>query len=175
MMNLGNGTDLIAFSSESFGHEALRTTKLLRDAAFERRVYFFEAPVLSTSGTTTYYIEEDASGVKIIRPYLNIESSIFERKKALLEILKDVIYDEHISHYSMWTDTPVAMPFIRNLTPEVIVYDCLSDFSKSHSELERELLQYADSVQTEGMKGPVVHDPLRNLRSVKFKETYYNV
>lgn len=175
MMNDVTGTDLIAFSSDKFGTTELRTSFLLKDAAFERRVYFIESPILSESGENTYYIQDDASGVRIVKPYLSKESSVFEQKKALLELIKDMMKDEHIFHYSMWTDTPVAMAFIRHLSPDHIVYDCLRDYSVSHPELERELLQYADSVQTPNSHAPLANDPLKNLRLTKFKETYFNL
>jgi hypothetical protein len=173
MMNLGTGTDLIAFSSEAFGSDSLRTTSLMKDFVHDRRVYFIERPVLTSAAGSSYYIEVSEHKISIVRPYLCEETSVFDQKKAVLELLKDLIVDEHISHYSMWTDTPTAMHFIRNLSPEIIVYDCLRDYGLSHGELEKELLQYADFVHTADMKDPITTGPMRFVKPIQFKDTIY--
>ena len=151
MTNLENGTDLIVFSSHKFDSNEVRTPTLMAQFATRKRVYFIEAPIIGVSSTPTYFLKKNDHEVTIIQPYLPSETSVFEQHEASLNLVKELIADEHLSHYTLWTDTPKAMPFIRHLNPEIIVYDCLKDYSKSHSELEHELFQYADVVLTSGL------------------------
>jgi hypothetical protein len=148
MNNLVTGTDLIIISSHPYGSEEVRTTSVMNDLAEKKRVYFFEAPVIGVTPSATYFIQKESNGVILVKPYLPKDISVFEHKAMLLNLLKELIHDEHLTHYTLWTDTPKAMPFIRNLSAEIIVYDCLNDYSYSNNELEKELLLYADVVLT---------------------------
>lgn len=153
MMDLGNGTDLIFFSSKSFGDPALRTSQLAREFAQQKRVYFIQSPINDVSSVPTYFMQRVQNNVSLIQPYLPGEISVFQQKDMLLQILGDLLEDEHISHYTMWTDTPRAVPYMRTLSPEVIIYDCVDNQSQKNSELEKELFEYADVVLTSGL-GP---------------------
>lgn len=162
MLNFTSGTDLIVFSSDKFGSEDLRTTLLMKEFAARKRVYFIEAPILNVAREATYFMQKEDHEVCLIQPYLPAETSVFEQKKAMLDLLKEFLNEEHISHYTMWTDTPKAMHFIRHLNPEIIIYDCVKDYSVSHPEIEKELFQYADVVLTSGM-GSQVTSPEKNV------------
>jgi UDP-galactopyranose mutase len=151
MTNLENGTDLIVFSSHKFDSNEVRTPTLMGQFANRKRVYFIESPIMGVSSTPTYFLKKNDHEVTIIQPYLPSEISVFEQHEASLNLVKELIADEQLSHYTLWTDTPKAMPFIRHLNPEIIVYDCLRDYSKSNPELEHELFQYADVVLTSGL------------------------
>ena len=151
MTNLDNGTDLIVFSSHKYDSNEVRTPTLMSQFAARKRVYFIETPIIGVSSTSTYFLRKNENEVTIIQPYLPSELSLFERQEASLNLVKELIADEHMSHYTIWTDTPKAMPFIRHLSAEIIVYDCLRDYSKTHQELEHELFQYADVVLTSGL------------------------
>lgn len=151
MMNLECRSDLIVFSLNHFGSDLVRTTKHMSKLAQHRRVYFVESPIIGVSKTPTYFLKKNEHEVIVIQPYLPEQMSVFERKDALIGILKEMIADENISGYTVWTDTPKAMPFIRTLNPEIIVYDCVRDYCQSHPELEKELYQYADVVLTSAL------------------------
>ena len=151
MNNVETGTDLIVISSNAYGSDEVRTSAVMGTFAENKRVYFFEAPIVGVTDSNTYFLKKEENGITIIQPYLAGNTSVFERKDALLSLLKELIHDENISHYTVWTDTPKAMPLIRNLSAEIIIYDCLKDYSVSHVELEKELFQYADVVLTSGM------------------------
>jgi hypothetical protein len=175
MINLGNGNDLITFSSEPFDSSSVRTTIVMRQMAYARRVFFIERPVFSSSGGSTYYIVEVNSNLFVVRPYLDAETSVFEQKQTLQALIKDLLLDEHISHYSLWTDTPTAMPYMRDLSPEVIVYDNVKDHSQTHPQLEKELLQYADEVLTHGCEVHTQPTTVRFAGLGQFKDTYFNI
>lgn len=155
MVNLENGSDLIVFSSNQYGSEEVRTSRVMDRFLGRKRVYFFESPIIGVSKTPTYFIKKNEKEMIVIQPYLPAELSVFEQKDALFELLKELIMDENISHYSIWTDTPKAMVYIRKLNADVIVYDCLQNFSKTNPELEHELFQYADVVLTSGLTGKI--------------------
>lgn len=172
-MNFTNGTGLIVFSSDKFGSENLRTSSLMTEFALKKRVYFIEAPIMNVSKEATYFIKKNDHEVCIIQPYLPADTSIFEQKKAVLDLLKEFLVEENISHYTMWTDTPKAMHFIRHLNPGIIIYDCLKDFSKTNPELEKELFEYADVVLTSGMS--VIDKPELNLMQAPHVDRHLEV
>jgi UDP-galactopyranose mutase len=151
MTNLENGTDLIVFSSHQFDSDEVRTPHIMGQFAYRKRVYYIEAPIKGVSTSATYFLKKNDHEVTIIQPYLPSETSVFEQHEASLNLVKQLIHEEQISHYTIWTDTPKAMAYIRHLNAEFIVYDCLRDYSKSNPELEHELFQYADVVLTSGL------------------------
>lgn len=151
MMSSENKTDLIVFSLTHFQSTSARTSRIMKRFATHRRVIFFETPIAGVSKTPTYFIQKNDQGVTLVQPYLPANLSVFEQKDALTQILNEVIEDEHISNYTVWTDTPKSMPLIRPLHPEFIVYDCLVDHSKTNPELEEELFRRADVVMTSGL------------------------
>lgn len=159
MHNVETGTDLIVISSNAYGSDEVRTSQVMGTFAENKRVYFFEAPIIGVTDSNTYFIKKEENGLTIVQPYLAGNTSVFEQKAELLNLLKELIVDENISHYTIWTDTPKAMPFIRSLSAEIIIYDCLKDYSASHVELEKELFQYADVVLTSGMTKRAAHAP----------------
>jgi hypothetical protein len=160
MNNVETGTDLIVISSNAYASDEVRTTRVMTTFAESKRVYFFEAPIIGVTDSNTYFIKKEDNGLTIIQPYLAGNHSVFEQKDALLALIKEFIHDENIAHYTIWTDTPKAMPFIRSLSAEIIIYDCLKDYSASHVELEKELFQYADVVLTSGMTKRATHAPV---------------
>ncbi len=151
MTTFENDSDLIVFSSHSFGSKDVRTSLLMSEFALHKRVFFFEEPVVGMVKIPTYFINQDINQVYVIRPYLPDGISIYDQKEALLELMKEFITDEDIAHYTIWTDTPKRMSLIRKLNSEVIIYDCLKDYSSSNPELEQEVFQYADLVLTSGL------------------------
>lgn len=151
MTNLENGADLIVFSSHHFGSSEVRTSKLMVTFAKRKRVYFFESPIIGVASSPTYFLSKNDHEVTIIQPYLPANLSVFEQKEALLNLIKELIADENILHYTLWTDTPKSMPFIRKLNSEINIYDCLKNYSLTHAELEQELFQYADLTLTTGL------------------------
>lgn len=151
MMDLNNKTDLIVFSFNHFGCTSGRTSEVVADFAEHRRVYFIEPAIIGTSKTPTYHLKKTDKDVTVIQPYLPDDISVFKQKEVMIDLLKELIDDENISSYTIWTDTPKPMPFIRNLNAEIIIYDCLRDYSITHASLEKELFEYADLVLTSGM------------------------
>ncbi len=149
--------DLIMFSSKPFGSHQLRTSEMAKHFSQKRRVYFFAAPVIGLINYPTYHLLDEASSLVIVQPHLPSELSVFEKRDALIGLLRELVHDEHLSHYSFWTDTAKAMPFIRHLCAEQIIYDQNPLDVRANPELTKELEQYADVVLSET---PVVPNKL---------------
>lgn len=141
-------SDLIVLSSHPYGSNEVRTSRIMGQLALKRRIFFIQAPIMGVSQSATYFLKKEENEVTLIQPYLPKECSIFEQKKAQLDLIKELIIEENINDYTLWTDTPRSVPFIRNLCAETIVYDRINNFSPSQNELEKELFQYADLVLT---------------------------
>lgn len=138
--------DLIVFSFNQFRSDSPRTSNVLKRLAKNRNIYFFQTPIVGVSEGPTYLIQQDDEHVKVVQPYIPSELSVFEQKDALNEIIHHVFEEEDIQDYSIWTDTPKAMPFIRNLHPEFLIYDRLNDHSIPNPELEAEMMRRAHVV-----------------------------
>jgi len=173
MIDLINSSDLVVFSINGFDSKDLRTIKLLKEVAAKKRVYFIDTPVIGMSQESTYFLKKGEHEVSIIQPYLPAETSLFDQKKATLELLKELINDENINDYTIWTDSPKAMYFIRHLSPVVIIYDCQQDFSVKYAELEKELLEYADIVlKSESVKFNHTYSFKNSVRNTDSQERY---
>ena len=144
-------TDLIVFSLDSFNAPHLRTAKTVGKFADRRRVYYFEVPVIGVSSYPTYFIQKNDKGVTVVKPYLPADVSVFDQRTMLEDIIQDFMTAENITHYSVWSDTPRAVPFIRKLNPELVIYDCLVDHSQINPILEREMFRRAHVVITSGL------------------------
>lgn len=141
-------TDLIVFSHERWNSSFSRTSQIMSHFSKYRRVYFFEEPILGVSQNPIYLLRETRDDVVVVEPYLSSDMSIFEQKNALLEVIKKFINDETITEFSVWSDTPKAMPLIRSMRPKVVIYDCIADYSQTLNELETEMFNAADVVLT---------------------------
>ncbi len=159
MNNLENGTDLIVFSSNSFGSCEVRTSELMVQFAHKKRVYFIESPIIGVANEATYFLRKDDHRVTVIQPHIPGNTSVFEQKEALLELVKELIHEENMIHYTIWTDTPTSMYVVKRLSSEINIYDCIKNYSETHTELEKELFQYADVVLTSGYSNHY-HDAL---------------
>lgn len=162
MKNLAHNTDLIVFSVERWGSSFTRTSQIMSRFARHRKVFFFEAPIVGISQTAVYLLRETRDDVIVVEPYLPEEMSIFEQKAALVEVVNKLIVDEKISKFSIWTDTPKALPFFRHLKPEAVIYDCLLDYSEMAPELEKEVFNTADLVLT---SAPSLYATKRSLHT----------
>ena len=155
-------SDLIVFSLERWGSSFSRTSQIMSRFARHRNVFFIETPVVGVSKSPMYILRETRDDVMVIEPYLPAEISVFDQKDALIEIVNKLIDDENIKNYSIWTDTPKAVPFFRHLEPKALVYDCMEDYSVTHPELEKEIFNRADVVLT---SGPALYAAKRSLHS----------
>jgi len=140
MMNkVETSIDLLVFSTEI-------DMDYIAPFAKVRRIFKINTPLFGDISTPTYFLRLSTDNIYFVRPHLPKESSVFEQKESMLKILKELISEQHLFQYAIWTDSPKAMPYIRSLNAETIIYDRVQNYSKSYPELEAELLEYADLV-----------------------------
>ena len=135
MFNSINGTDIIFISSEQFGSDNVRTSELMTGMAQGRRVYFFSKPIIGMTKKPTFFYRKESHKTTVVQPYLPSDLSIESYEKDLIKLMKEFIHDEHISHLTIWTDTVNAAPFIRELKPEVSVYDRAGEFRNMTADI----------------------------------------
>lgn len=148
-------SDLVCWSHLRWDFVYQRPQHLLKRAAADRRVFFFEEPVFN--GSMHLEVRERDAGVKVITPHLpeGLQSDI-ATQAVLKEMLGRYFTEHRISQYVFWYYTPMALEFTRQFAPRAIVYDCMDELSAFKGapaqllEREKELLQLADVVFTGG-------------------------
>jgi glycosyltransferase involved in cell wall biosynthesis len=149
-------TDLICLSHLRWGFVYQRPQHLLSRFADVTRVFFFEEPIFS-GGDPRLEIRVDApSGVFVVIPHLAPGMPEAEIERAQQTLLNQLIKMARIDDYFLWYYTPMAMGFTRELTPSVVIYDCMDELSAFQGappalrEREKELFAMADMVFTGG-------------------------
>lgn len=150
MKTLAQTTDLIVFSSHRWDSTFTRTSQMMSRFSRYRKVYYIENPIFGVSKEPIYVLRETRDDVMVIEPYIPAETSVFEQKDAFISILMKLLQDEKITKYTIWSDSPKIMPLIRGLNPQAVIYDCITDYSVTNSELEKEMFEKADLVMTGG-------------------------
>ena len=133
-----------------------RPQHLLSRCAFERRVFFWEEPILDHSPAATAWLEilQEEKTLWVLRPHLPAGA---DANAAQRDMLGNFLAEHKIEHFVSWYYTPMALGFTDRIHPDVTVYDCmdeLSGFQGAPPELkarEQELFQKADVVFTGGM------------------------
>ena len=154
---------LIIFSHLRWDFVYQRPQHLLSRIASQWRVVFVEEPL---EGAGELQVTAPAPGVTVLRPRTPLPASGFEDAQtgAIAPLLRDYLARNGIKRYGVWLYTPMALPLLCELTPEVIIYDCmdeLSAFKDAPPQLlarESTLLQIAGVVFT---GGPALYDAKR--------------
>ncbi|HEV8138943.1 MAG TPA: glycosyltransferase family 1 protein [Pyrinomonadaceae bacterium] len=151
-----NKSDLICFSHLRWDWVYQRPQHLLKRAAADRRVFYFEEPICD-NGSLRLEVGERDGGVKVVTPYLPKGLCSQIAKTAVLSDMIERFFSEQgIRDYVLWYYTPMAIEFTRQLKPLAVVYDCMDELSafKGAPEAlkfhELELLKRADCVFTGG-------------------------
>ena len=148
--------DLICLSHLRWGFVYQRPQHLLSRFANVTRVFFVEEPI-SSGGDARLEIRVDSeSGVYIVTPHLaqGMPQEQFDSTQQML--LSQLIEMARIDDYFLWYYTPMAMGFTRELTPSLVIYDCMDELSAFQGappalrEREKQLFAMADMVFTGG-------------------------
>jgi len=148
--------DLICFSHLRWGFVYQRPQPLLSRFARTTRVFFVEEPVLS-GGEPRLEIKLDSeSGVYVVVPHFAPEQSEESIDRIQEMLLKQLIAMARIDKYFFWFYTPMAMGFTTDLSPLLVIYDCMDELSAFQGappalrEREKQLFAMADLVFTGG-------------------------
>ncbi len=148
---------LLVFSHLRWNFVFQRPQHLLTRFAQRYPIYFFEEPVPDCE-RNHLEITEAAPNVYVCRPHSTSSSPGFhdDQIPTLQEMVLDLVQTRHIGNYGVWFYSPMALPLMRDLSPAVIVYDCMDELSAFRNAprqlLQREsaLLKVADVVFTGG-------------------------
>ena len=151
-----NQSDLVCFSHLRWDWVYQRPQHLLKRAAADRRVFYFEEPICD-NGSLRLEVGERDGGVKVVTPFLPEGLCSEIAKTAVLsDMIARFFSEQGIRDYVLWYYTPMAMEFTRQLKPLAVVYDCMDELTafKGAPEAlkfhELELLKRADCVFTGG-------------------------
>ena len=120
------------------------------------RVFFFEEPNFSDGEPRLDIRVDGESNVTILIPNLPYGLPREEEERLQSKLLRELMQANHIENYVLWYYTPMALPFTRELSPSLVVYDCMDELSAFQGappelrEREKELLRRADLVFTGG-------------------------
>ena len=121
---------IIVFSHLRWDFVFQRPQHLLTRLAQHYRVYFFEEPVAGSS-YQQLQISEPAHNLRVCRPRSTIASPGFHDDQIpfLQQMLSELMEREQIHDYAVWFYSPMALPLMQDLTPSVVVYDCMDELS----------------------------------------------
>ena len=156
--------DILCFSHLRWHFVTQRPQHLMRRAARDHRVFYWEEPLWHeqgelpslANGDPGYTLETVREGpcLWILRPHLTRGADADAVQQALL---LDLLRDFKIARILRWFYTPMALRFARGIGSEAVVYDCMDELSgfvgapPELSEREQELFSAADVVFTGGI------------------------
>ena len=156
---MADDSALIVFSHLRWNFVFQRPQQILSRICRTRRVLFIEEPLFSEDASVpAWHRTEPCPGVTVLTPVTAIRTPGFctEQYAKLRSLLSRVPAMELLERYDVWFYTPMALPLIDELHPELVIYDCmdeLSGFLNAPPELrdnERALMSRADLVFTGG-------------------------
>lgn len=147
--------DLVCFSHLRWGFVFQRPHHLLVRFSKHQRVFFIEEPIFH-DGIDEIQIEKYNDNLFVVTPFIKHncqEDEICDRQKKCLERL---FAKMNVDRFFSWYYTPMALPFTNQLTPELIIYDCMDELAAFKfappqvTILEKKLFEKADVVFTGG-------------------------
>lgn len=147
--------DLLCFSHLRWGFVFQRPNHLLSRFSKHQRVFFIEEPVFY-DGDDKLHIENDNANLYVITPYLHHRQTAEEVVQQQKILISSLLLQMQCTRYYSWYYTPMALPFTRHLSPELVIYDCMDELSAFKfappelTLLEKELFGKADIVFTGG-------------------------
>jgi glycosyltransferase involved in cell wall biosynthesis len=158
---------LLVFSHLRWNFVYQRPQHLLSRLARAFPVVFIEEPLFDERPA---HLERLAGcpGVDVLRPHTPVRASGFhdDQLASLKALVDDYLVEERIDDYAVWFYTPMALPLLNGLSPQVVVYDCMDELSafkgapRQMRQRETGLMKRADVVLT---GGPRLFEAKRHL------------
>jgi glycosyltransferase involved in cell wall biosynthesis len=153
---------ILAFSPERWNGVACRTQQILTRLSARWPVFFVEAPVESHEAAARWQFSAPLAQGQVCQPYIpGFSTYTPEEQTALLRsMLRWLLRTKKLQHPIGWMATPMAEPLLDELTPTLVVYDCIDDLTRQPltspewARREARLMQCADVVFT---TGPSLH------------------
>lgn len=148
--------DILCFSHLRWDFVFQRPQHLLSRFTGEYRVFFVEEPIFDALTKNHLKINISKEGVFLVTPHVKKGLSFEETEDTLRELVNSLLLEKNINNYISWYITPMAYPYTNQLSPRLLVYDCMDELShflnapKEMLENEEVLLKNADIVFTGG-------------------------
>jgi hypothetical protein len=110
----------------------------------DNRTFILQKPTLHDSPIRTYSLLGNEE-VIIVNFYLPRESSVFERMEMHRELIKELIGEENLHDYAIWTNRCRSISLIRHLNASSVFYDSETDLHDVHPSHLREMQLYVDA------------------------------
>jgi len=157
---------LIVFSHLRWDFVFQRPQHLMARLARRWPVLFVEEPVFDAHSPSAERLQP-APGVTVLRPHSPLTAPGFHDAQIplLQKLLHNTIADLGLTAYGAWLYTPMALPLLQGLSPEVIVYDCMDELKafllapRQLVQRENALLKAANLVFT---GGPTLYEARRH-------------
>ncbi len=135
-----------------------RPQHVMTRLAADRPVYFVEEPVHTPGREVHWEFIEAAPGVTVCRPHTPVEAHGYcdAQYPYLRTLLRGLVEERVGPRHDAWFYTPMAMPLLEELSPRVVIYDCMDELSAfkfappALLQNEKDLLARADIVFTGG-------------------------
>lgn len=153
-----NRPAIITFSHLRWSFVYQRPQHLLTRIARQNPVYFIEEPVHDPGKAAHWVCSQPERNVTVLCPHTPCAAPGYcdEQMPDFRRLMKEFLATEGIEAHGAWFYTPMALPLLDLLNPQIVIYDCmdeLSAFLNAPAELlEREegLFRAADIVFTGG-------------------------
>jgi UDP-galactopyranose mutase len=149
---------MLVFSHLRWDFVYQRPQHLLSRFAQERPVFVIEEPVYDPNTAPRWELQKLHPQMTICRPHTSCpEGGFADVQLSDLKLLVErLVREENLKRCLAWMYTPMALPLLECLQPEIVIYDCmdeLSAFDFAPPQLiqrEQQLLKRADLVFTGG-------------------------
>lgn len=123
--------DLICFSHLRWNFVFQRPQHLLTRWANEMKITFIEEPIFGNFSQNELRpsVSKDSSNITILAPHITEGTPEAEINAYLEKSIREYLGQNNIDDYILWYITPMAIPFSNNLTPRMVVYDCMDELS----------------------------------------------
>ncbi|HZI74229.1 MAG TPA: hypothetical protein VFD73_09435, partial [Gemmatimonadales bacterium] len=122
---------IVVFSHLRWNFVYQRPQHLLSRLAATRPVFFIEEPEFDADGPVRWERTSPHANVTVLRPRTPIEAPGFtsEQLSLLAPLMQELASELESARIVAWLYTPLALPLLRALRPEVVVYDCMDELS----------------------------------------------
>src|SRR4051794_22156372 len=114
MQSTSDLPDLLCFSHLRWNFVFQRPQHLMTRFARERRVFYYEEPVLD-DGPPRLVVTRHESGVQIVVPHLPVGVSPEHARSFQRALVGQLIAREHLTDYVAWYLTPMSLEFTAHL------------------------------------------------------------
>lgn len=133
--------DVLCLSHLRWNFLVQRPSHLMSRCARSRRVFFVEEPMFD-GGPARLEVEDTPQGPVVVIPHFSRAAEREAVQAQLPLLLERLLQRRSIHRYALWYTTPAAVPWARQLSPRLAVYDCLDEPARlGHPELSPEALE----------------------------------